>query len=121
MVPLVRETLYPFDQVSEEVNKLYYASIIGHLLYPSIIMRPDIAFAAAKLSQFSYNPLKQHIAAAEAYLEYAYIIRYLFLHYSAAEEDNVLSCSTDALFADDIETRKLSQGFIFKLFGGPVL
>lgn len=33
----------------------------------------------------------------------------------------MLSCSTDASFADDIETRKSSQGFIFKLFGGPVL
>lgn len=68
MVPLARETLYPFDQVSEEVDKLYYASIVGHLLYPSIMTRLDIAFAATKLSQFSYNPSKQHIVAAEACL-----------------------------------------------------
>ena len=52
-------------------TKTYYQQIIGTLIYATIGTRPNIAFAAMRLSQFNNNPMKEHIKYAK------YILRYL--------------------------------------------
>ena len=41
-------------------TKTYYQQIIGTLIYAAIGTRPDITFAAMRLSQFNNNPTKEH-------------------------------------------------------------
>ena len=52
-------------------TKTYYQQIIGTLIYATIGTRPNIAFAAMRLSQFNNNPMKEHIKYAK------YVLRYL--------------------------------------------
>ena len=49
-------------------TKTYYQQIIGTLIYADIGTRPNITFAATRLSQFNNNPTKEHIK---------YVLRYL--------------------------------------------
>jgi hypothetical protein len=35
--------------------------------------------------------------------------------------DEVLQLSSDASFADDPETRRSTQGYLMKMFGGPIM
>ena len=41
-----------------------FQSVIGSLLYLMLGTRPDITFAVIKLSQFSANPLSEHLSKA---------------------------------------------------------
>ena len=42
-------------------TKTYYQQIIGTLIYATIGTRPDITFAATRLSRFNNNPTEEHI------------------------------------------------------------
>ena len=46
-------------------TKTYYQQIIRTLIYAAIGTRPNIAFAATRLSQFNNNPTKEHIKYAQ--------------------------------------------------------
>ena len=98
-----------------------YQEKVGSILYTGIMLRPDVAFAASQLSNFLTNPSLQHLEAANWTLRYLYGTIYLGIVYSRAERENQLVVSTDASFADDPETRRSSQGYIFFLFGGAIL
>jgi len=70
------------------------------------------------------NPSLQHIEAAQRIIRYLYDTRYLAIEYSQeGSSDQVnpdLHCSADAAYAYDTDTRKSTEGFLFKLFGGPI-
>ena len=55
-------------------TKMYYQQIIGTLICAAISTRPNITFAATRLSWFNNNPTKEHIKYAK------YILRYLERH-----------------------------------------
>ena len=42
-------------------TKTYYQQIIGTLIYTEMGTRPDITFAATRLSRFNNNTMKEHI------------------------------------------------------------
>ena len=50
---------------------MYYQQMTGTLIYATIGTRPDIAFAATRLSQYNSNPTEEHIKYAR------YVLRYL--------------------------------------------
>src|SRR5438045_4380837 len=83
-------------------------------------MRPDIAFAAARLSRFNQRPGQIHQTAADRVILYLYRTRHLCIHYGHQSTATSLVCASDASFADNTMDRKSSQGYIMKLFGGPV-
>ena len=51
-------------------TKTYYQQIIRTLIYAAIGTKPDIAFAATRLSWFNNNPIKKHIKYAKYILWY---------------------------------------------------
>lgn len=61
------------------------------------------------------------MAAASQALRYLYATRYVGIQYSGFEEAQFLVISSDASFADDEPTRRSSQGYMFSLFGGPII
>jgi hypothetical protein len=102
-----------------------YQSRIGSTTYATTITRPDSARASNKLAEFMLNPSPTHIAAANRLIKYLYDTRYLAIQYGYDRPndsglDPEFRCSTDAAFADDIPTRKSTEGYLFKLFGGPI-
>ena len=64
-VPLLNEGAATSDLHSQ------FQSVIGSLLYIMLGTHPDIAFAVTKLSQFTVNPLQEHLDKA------LYICHYL--------------------------------------------
>jgi hypothetical protein len=96
-----------------------YQSIIGSLLYLMIGTRPDIAFAATHLSQFSTNPTEDHYKAASH-----------ICHYLAGTQDYTLVYSnttgkglcvyTDSNWAADKIWHRSVTGYFLKLADGIV-
>jgi hypothetical protein len=120
--PLLQEELFinTEEATAQEVHA--YQSRIGSTTYATTITRPDAARASNKLAEFLRNPSPAHLKAANQLIKYLYDTRYLAIEYNA---DSILNepefrCSTDAAFGDNVDNRKSTEGYIFKLFGGPI-
>lgn len=103
---------------------------VGSILYAAVVSRPDISFAASQLSQFTTNPSPEHLRYANRVLSYLQNTKYYAIEFLGSVEqatevetgdDEVLQLSSDASFADDPETRKSTQGYLMKLFSGPIM
>jgi hypothetical protein len=103
---------------------------VGSILYAAVVSRPDVSFAASQLSQFVTNPSPEHLQYANRVLSYLRNTKYYAIEFSdsvcqPAEgetgDGEVLQLSSDASFADDPETRKSTQGYLMKLFNGPIM
>ena len=103
---------------------------VGSILYAAVVSRPDISFAASQLGQFATNPSPEHLRCANRVLSYLQATKYYAIEFSGSVDlstevetgdDEVLQLSSDASFADDPETRKSTQGYLMKLFSGPIM
>jgi hypothetical protein len=101
--------------------KSKYQSLIGSLMWPAMITRPDITFCTNHLAQYLVNPTKDHFDAALDVLCYlnGTIKRGICLT-GGTDNDLDLRFFVDAAFADDRIDRKSSSGYVFKLAGGPI-
>ena len=105
---------------------LEYLSRIGSVIYPSVVTRPDIAFACSVLSSFSSNPSQEHFAMVQGLIIYLRDTKYLAIEYNGnvvhfeAEVNRILKASSDASFANDAETRRSTEGYLLQLFRGPI-
>ena len=98
-----------------------YQEKVGSVLYTAVMIRPDVAFAASQLSQFLTNPSQKHLQAVDWTIRYLFGTRFLGIVYSCQQRETQLVIASDASFADDLETRRSSQGLIILLFGGAIL
>ena len=57
---------------TQEMSKIPYGNMIGHVLWPVTISRPDAVFATTILSQFISNPGPAHIKALKHLISYLY-------------------------------------------------
>ena len=96
-----------------------YLQKLGTLGYPSNITRPDLAFAASRLARYSKGPSSSHERQVNHSLRYGYLTRDLSIRFSRDQAS--LIAAADSSFADDPDTRRSSQGYIFILFGGAVV
>lgn len=112
-----------------EVN--FYQRKVGSINYATTVTRVDAAKVASKLAEFLLNPADSHQKAADHCIQYLYGSRYLAIQFGNDEGDLSVALTgpisptpdfivaSDASFADYAD-RKSSQGFLMKLFGGPV-
>jgi len=92
---------------------------VGSILYIAVTVRIDVARAAAQLSRFLTNPSPLHHKAANQCILYLYVTRFLAIEYNGDHKEAFVIAS-DASFADDPATRRLSYGYVMILFGGPI-
>jgi hypothetical protein len=90
---------------------------IGSLLYATVITRPDVARTANKLSEYLMNPSPAHHQAVDRAIQYLYGTKSLAIEFS--RDADAFLCASDAAFADNAD-RKSTEGYLFKLFGGPI-
>lgn len=97
-----------------------YQQRVGSINYAAVITRPDVAYAASKLSEFLTNPSRTHLNAADRVLSYLAHTKRLAIKFEAQAVDpqSIFLASSDASYADDPETRYSSQGYGFMLFNG---
>jgi hypothetical protein len=92
----------------------------GSLLWAAIMTRPDIAKTAQFLSEFLTNPSEKHMIAIDKAIAYLYDTRFHAIEYGPVSSDApVFMLASDASFADNSD-RKSSEGYIAKLFNGPI-
>jgi hypothetical protein len=97
-----------------------YQTKIGSILFAAITTRPDIAFAVSRLARYNTNPSDSHHQAADRTIQYLYATKGRALRYGDDNQARSFICASDASFADNTFDRKSSQGYIMKLFGGPI-
>lgn len=100
-----------------------YQKKIGKLNYAAVITRPDIAHGVSKLSEYLQNPSQDHLKAAEHMLRYLVGTKYKGIEFdgeSINSAGRTFIASSDAAFADDLQTRCSSCGFCFQLFNGMI-
>jgi hypothetical protein len=127
-VPLVENSLL---QSAEETNyqcTQLYQQLVGSLAYISTFTRPDVGRAHSVLARHLQNPGQKHVSAVKHVWRYLYGTRHLAIRASQqiAEsssyvwDKSLFYGASDAAFADDVESRRLSHGYLFKLCGMPI-
>lgn len=121
-VPLPTEELVKSTTQATPQEIFAYQQRVGSINFPAVITRPDIAHAASKLSQFLTNPSKHHMACADCTILYLGHTRDYSIEFDgrAIDPRQIFLASSDASFGNDLDTRRSSQGYAFKLFNGVI-
>lgn len=106
------------SQEQEEMKAIPYRSIIGFLNYIATKTRPNVTFATNILSRYVTNPGKTHWKAAKRVLRYLKDTNYGIKFNKG--EDIILKGYTDADWAQDLEDRRSTSGYIFKIGNTPI-
>lgn len=83
----------------------------------------DTAYAVSMLNTFSLQPSKQHFAEAYRLLQYLYNTRYhgiLYAERFTSGASYTFQAASDTGFADDVQSRKSTEAYVFKLFVGTI-
>ena len=97
-----------------------YQSVIGSLLYIMLGTRPDISVAVIKMSQFSSNPMEEHLQKALYIVRYLSSSKELCIMYSGTGDSNGLCAYSDTDWAGDVETSRSTTGYAIFLGNGIV-
>ena len=92
---------------------------MGSLLYLSTRTRPDISYAVSSAARFASKPTKQHWTAVKIIFRYLNGTISLGLLYSREKEKECTGYS-DADCAGNVNNRKSTSCFVFKLCGGAI-
>jgi hypothetical protein len=122
--PLSGQNLQKYEGQATPNQITAYQRRVGSIIYPASTLRPDIAYAASRLAEFMQNPSPAHLTEAHRVIAYLYTTRHLAIEYSATtpyQDTKALKVASDASFADDNATRRSTQGYLIKLFNGPIM
>ena len=100
-------------------TKTYYQQIIGTLIYATMGTRPDIAFAATRLSQFNNNPMKEHIKYAKYILCYLKGTRELKIKYNGSSDAGSIGYS-DSDWGENRDDHHSTSGHVFLMANGAI-
>lgn len=113
--------LTPYTGKATPQDTYAYQRKVGSLLYATTITRPDVARTANRLSEYLMNPGPLHHEAINRALAYLYKMRYFAIEFNLdTDPQRTFACASDAAFADDSQTRRSTEGYLFKLFGGAI-
>ncbi|KAJ8131105.1 hypothetical protein O1611_g2520 [Lasiodiplodia mahajangana] len=115
--PMKIQELLPYRGLATAKEIHAYQKKIGSIMYAAVIIRPDIAFPASRLSRFNLNPSPEHHREADRTLDYLLQTQYYALEFGGGDD---LIVASDSSFADNTIDRKSSQAYVMKLFGGVI-
>lgn len=101
-------------QASPSDIKLYQ-QYIGSLLFLALKTRPDIAFPVGYTARFMANPNLDHFNAVDKIWKYLLPTTDLGLIYNCAGKNLSLKGYCDSDWANDLEQRRSTSGYIFSL------
>lgn len=103
----------------EQITTKPYRELIDCLMYLATHSRPDISYAVIFLSRSQSKPSDTHWMYLKGILRYLKGTSSLCLTFSRIECD-ILVSFCDADFAGDLEDRRSTTGYVFKVHGSPV-
>ena len=101
---------------SKLFNQELYQSAIGSLLYLSTRTRPDIAYAVSNVVRFCSKPTMEHWKSIKHTMRYLNGTRNYGLLYEREKVTDFIGYS-DADWAGDLDDRRSTSGYQFKLNG----
>lgn len=112
--------LRPVD--TEEVNrsKIPFRKAVGSLMFLAIVSRPDIAYSVNAFSKYLNNYDESHWLAVKRIVKYLKGTLDLGIRYGSGKSLLQVVGYSDADYANDIETRRSTTGYVFMLVNGPV-
>ena len=100
-------------------TKTYYQQIIGTLIYAAIGTRPDIAFAATRLSWFNNNPTEEHIKYARYVLHYLKGTKELKIKYDGSSDARLIGYS-DSDWGENRDDWHSTSGHVYLRVNGAI-
>ena len=100
-------------------TKTYYQQIIGTLIYAAISTRPNIAFAATRLSRFNNNPTMEHTKYAKYVLHYLKGTKELKIKYDGSSDAGLIGYS-DSDWGENRDDRRSASGHVFLMANGAI-
>ena len=100
----------------EEVDQRIYRSLVGSLLYLAKQTRPDIMFTVNILSRHMNAPTNQHWMCGKRLLRFLQGSKGLKLTYTKEASYDLVG-ESDADWSGDVNDRKSTTGYYFKLNG----
>lgn len=99
-----------------------YSSVVGSLMYAMMGTRPDIAYTVGILGRFSTNPKRHHWSAAKRVLRYLNTTSGMELRFDGNDVRMDMSFHgySDADWSGDIDTSRLTSGYVFISVRGAV-
>lgn len=122
-IKLSRDDCPTTDEEKLEMSSHPYHSLIGTLMYAMLGTRPDIAYAVGALSKYCSNPGKTHWQQALHILRYLAGTREYGLKFDGKLSHDMSSLIlgyTDSDWAGDLDTRRSTGGYVFKMSGAAV-
>lgn len=101
-----------------DMERYPYGSLIGGMLYLSVCTRPDIAHAVGVLSKYMAKPRTTHWNAAKGVLRYLKGTSSSGIIFRGSNTSLIGYCDAD--YAGDIDTRRSTTGYVFKMNGGAI-
>ena len=100
-------------------TKTSYQQIIRTLIYAAIGTRPNIAFAAMRLSRFNNNPTEEHIKYARYVLRYLKGTKELKIKYDRSSDAGLIGYS-DSDWGENRDDHHSTSGHIFLMANGAI-
>lgn len=121
-VPFAAGTnLLKATEQTEGVDATLSQSAVGSLLYLSGWTRPDIAFAVSQVARFCSNPTTELWTAVKRILRYLKgTPTYGLMYTTSGDTSGILIGYSDADWADDVNDRKSTSGYLFMMSGAAV-
>jgi hypothetical protein len=117
--PMPTRDLPKYTGTASASDKLNFQVRVGSIGFATVMSRADTATAYSTLSKHLQNPSQDHIDAATQCLQYLYTTRFWgYIYRGDTPSTDFFMCFSDASFADDLDTRRSSEGFSFFLFDG---
>merc|ERR1712070_122549 len=106
----------------DEIIHKNYRQMVGCLQYLTCLTRPDIANAVREVAQQSNAPTKEHHQAVKRIFRYLRGTTSHGIEYGGvtAEKAGRLFAYVDAAYAEDVNTRRSTTGFVIFMNGGPI-
>lgn len=111
--------LYPVNEDECVIKNVPYREAVGSLMFLAVVSRPDIAYAVNNVSKFLSKHNKEHWQAVKRIFAYLVGTKNVGIKYRGTENIKLVGYS-DSDFANDIETRRSTTGYMFELAEGPV-
>jgi hypothetical protein len=100
------------------MSNIPYSSALGSLMYAMLFTRPDLCYAVGILSRYQVNPGETHWKQLRNVLRY--VKGTMDYHLCFNGHNLQLQGFTDADWQGDLDERKSTSGYIFKLAGGAI-
>lgn len=103
-----------------EDGEVPYRQLVGSLMFAAIVTRPDIAYSVGVVSRYLNKHTREHWNAVKRIVKYLAGTSNYEIKYDRQYSSLPLIGYADSDFASDLQTRRSTCGYVFKMCNAPV-